>query len=125
MACGGSEFVERARMCTAVSAGSFQAESFSFPKEVAMEGAEQRFKIDLLASGRSVEVSNRQTLLEALQQHGVAVPSGCRMGICNTCSCLKTDGITQHVESETGDTNSNSRIRLCVTRAASDLQLAI
>ena len=125
LACGGNEFVEQARKYTATAAHSFQAEAFTPPPR--MEGGEsaQRFTIELLASGRSVEVSNQQTLLEAFEQQGVAVSAGCRMGICNTCSCTKAGGITQNIDAKAGDVDANSQIRLCVTRAASNLQLAI
>jgi ferredoxin-NADP reductase len=125
LACGGNEFVEQARKCTAMAAHSFQAEAFTPPQRMAGDEAVQRFTIELLSSGRSVEVSNQQTLLEALEQQGVAVSAGCRMGICNTCSCMKASGITQNIDSKAGDVASNSQIRLCVTRAASNLQLAI
>jgi ferredoxin-NADP reductase len=125
LVCGGNEFVEQASICTVKDAYSFHAEAFTPPKAMAVNEQEQRFTIELTASGRSVEISNQHTLLEALEQQGVAVSSGCRMGICNTCSCMKTSGITNNIDSKAGDADSNSQIRLCVTRAASNLQLAL
>jgi ferredoxin-NADP reductase len=123
LACGGNEFVKQARKNTA-AAHSFQAEAFTPPKRILDDATEQKYTIELLG-GRSVEVSNQQTLLDALEQHNVPVSAGCRMGICNTCSCTKTSGATQNIDSRVTDVDSNTQVRLCVTRAASNLQLAI
>ena len=122
-ACGGNEFVEQARLSTG-AAHSFQAEAFTPPKHTSQDQTEQNFTIELLG-GRSIKVSNQQTLLEALEQQGIAVTAGCRMGICNTCSCTKTTGSTQNIDSKVTAADANTQVRLCVTRAASNLQLAI
>lgn len=123
LACGGNEFVEQARKST-VAAASFQAEAFTPPKRARQDQTKRNFSVGLLG-GRSIEVSNQQTLLEALEQQGIAVAAGCRMGICNTCSCAKTSGATQNIESKVIGSDANTQVRLCVTRAASNLQLAI
>lgn len=124
LACGGNEFVQQARQCSE-AAQFFQAEAFTPPKRSAVDAALQTFNIELLSTGRSIEVSNQQTLLEALEQQGVTVSVGCRMGICNTCSCTKTSGVTQNIDSQRSDVEANTQVRLCVTRASSNLQLAI
>jgi ferredoxin-NADP reductase len=123
LACGGSEFVEHARQCT-TTADSFLAEAFTPPKRLSEGEAEQSYTVELLG-GRSIEVSNQQTLLDALEQEGVSVTTGCRMGICNTCSCTKTSGNTQDINSKVMSADANTQIRLCVTRATSHLRLAI
>ncbi len=125
LACGSSAFVEQARQCTATVVSGFQSEAFT-PRPITAAGkTERKYTVELLSSGRSIEVSNQQPLLIALEQQGVTVQAGCRMGICNTCSCKKVNGHTRHADSAVNDSNTSSHIRLCVTSAASDLQLAI
>lgn len=124
-ACGSSGFVDQAEQCTADAAASFTAEAFT-PRPIATPtSAKTHFTVELTASNRSIEVSNQESLLDALEQHGIAVQYGCRMGVCNTCSCKKVAGTTQNTESTLVDANTNTSIRLCVSQASSDLQLAL
>lgn len=124
LACGGGRFVDQARLSTS-DAKRFQAEAFSAPEQITEDELEEKYTIELLSRGRNIEVSNQHTLLEALELQGISVAAGCRMGICNTCSCSKARGATQSVGSKLIDIDTNKQVRLCVTKAASNLQLAI
>lgn len=125
LACGSSGFVDQARQCTAHAAASFTSEAFT-PRPIATPtSAETHFTVELTTSKRRIEVSNQQSLLTALEQQGIAVQSGCRMGICNTCSCKKIAGVTQNTDTNIVDANTNTNVRLCVSQATSDLQLAL
>ncbi len=125
LACGSSAFVDRARLCTAEAAASFQSEAFTARPFAVADEAPRNFTVKLLSSNRSIEVSNQESLLTALERQGIVVQSGCRMGVCNTCSCKKVTGSTWNAESAETDSNTNSSVRLCITRATSDLTLAI
>ncbi len=119
LACGSAGFVSSAQALMQPRAGQFHAEAFS-PPAPSRDEPSQHFQLELLRSGRSLTVSNQQTLLEALEAEGVAVESGCRMGICNTCVC-QASGSTR--DSTTGLQHNGGATRLCVSRASSDLQL--
>lgn len=49
-------------------------------------------KIRLLPSGKEVEVSEGQTVLAALEQHGYAIPNNCRAGACGECKMKVCSG---------------------------------
>lgn len=78
--------------------------------------------VTLTQSGKEITVPANKTLLEGLEEAGVEVPFGCRRGICNTCSCQRLEGATQHLVS--GNTsNGDGAIQLCVNQAVTDIRL--
>jgi len=97
-------------------------ERFSVPRPTA-GGAKVR--LQLAASGRAVDADPGATLLEALERGGERPAYGCRMGICNTCRCRKRSGTV--VDAVTGAVSSepDEDIRLCVSVARGDLELAL
>lgn len=132
-ACGPGGFVETARGLLAANVESFQAEAFTPPPRAVLDGVPDGLldgvrdtgsvRVTLATSGRTLTVPRGQSLLSALQAEGLSPPSGCRMGICNTCSCGKRSGTTRHLH--TGDTTDEpvSALKLCVSSAATDLVL--
>ncbi|MBD1577261.1 2Fe-2S iron-sulfur cluster binding domain-containing protein [Vibrio sp. S11_S32] len=50
------------------------------------------YKVTLLPSQQQFEVSEGQTILEAALQCGVQMPSRCKVGVCTTCLCKKSQG---------------------------------
>lgn len=75
--------------------------------------------------GRRVSLFGAGTVLEQLERAGEQPAHGCRIGICHTCRCTKQRGAvldltTGRISSEPGE-----EIRLCVSVAQSDLELAL
>lgn len=60
-----------------------------------------------------------QTLLESAEKAGLKPKHGCRMGICNTCSCTKLSGSVRNVLTGEIDQQNNSQIKLCISQAMS------
>ncbi|MGF6494258.1 ferredoxin-NADP reductase [Luteibacter sp. 621] len=122
LACGPGGFVEAARARLSGQVASFDAEAFSLPPSDASENTGE-VEVHLARSGRTLTLSRGQSLLAGLEAHGVRPPSGCRMGICNTCSCGRQSGTTRHIL--TGDLTSepSSQVRLCVNAPGTDLIL--
>lgn len=123
LACGGHDFVSTARSLLQSKAQSFYAESFSAPASVNTDESVFSVSVELSVSGRTLEVSNQLPLLEALEQQGVNVESGCRMGICNTCVCEKLKGTTRDTVTGETDDELGTNVRLCVSRAVSNISL--
>ena len=125
MACGPNEFVETARVLTASQALAFDSEAFTAPRITDDSDATGHVQVTLARSARVLTVPRGASLLEALEAAGVTPPSGCRMGICNTCACGKRTGTTRHLR--TGDVEHEpvTALRLCVNRATSDLILEL
>ena len=79
--------------------------------------------IRLQRSGRTLRVPRGESLLVALEQQGLKPPSGCRMGICNTCACGKSSGSTRHLPSGELLHEPTQALKLCIHSAATDLEL--
>ncbi|UPG96524.1 ferredoxin reductase [Luteibacter aegosomatissinici] len=122
LACGPGGFVEAARARLDGQVASFAAEAFSLPATDA-SGDAGEVEVHLARSGRTLMLPRNLSVLAGLEAQGVRPPSGCRMGICNTCSCERQSGTTRHLL--TGDLTSepSSPVRLCVNAPGTDLIL--
>ena len=65
-------------------------------------------------STRTVEARS-PTLLAIAESAGLRPASGCRMGICHTCTCTKIEGVVRDRVTGAVDAAAGSRIRLCVS----------
>ncbi|MDQ3724513.1 MAG: ferredoxin reductase [Actinomycetota bacterium] len=77
-------------------------------------------------AGSGVEVQNSgASLLEQAEEAGVPTESGCRMGICHTCTCRKVAGT--HKNLITGEVSAapDEEIQLCVSAALGDLTVEL
>jgi ferredoxin-NADP reductase len=124
LACGPGGFVQTARELLAPRAARFQAEAFTppAPAELPIDGP-ATVEIELRRSGRTLTIDAHQALLPALEAQGLHLDAGCRMGICRTCVCTKHAGIAQDLHTGERDTEGDSTLRLCVSRACTNLAL--
>lgn len=81
--------------------------------------------IRLAASARTVAAGGAGTLLEQLERAGERPPSGCRMGICQTCKCRKRSGVVENLRTGAISSDPDEDIQLCISRGRSDLELAL
>lgn len=65
------------------------------------------------------EFEAKTNLLESAEQAGLRPAHGCRMGICNTCTCTKVSGSTKNLLTGEIDHDSNTQIKLCISQAVS------
>lgn len=73
-------------------------------------------------SDSNLEVRNSgATILEQAEQAGVPAQSGCRMGICHTCTCRKLSGAVKNLLTEEVSAAPDEEIQLCVSAPLSDL----
>lgn len=87
--------------------------------------APAKVKLALVRSGRTVLTQQSETLLEQLERAGEQPAHGCRMGICNTCVCRKTSGVVEDIVTGVVSSEPDEDIRLCVSRARTDIELAL
>lgn len=80
----------------------------------------QSFEVELLLSGTTVEVTEDQSVLDAVEAAGVFVLSSCREGTCGTCETVVVEGEVDHRDSilSPGEQEANDRMMICVSRAA-------
>jgi ferredoxin len=76
------------------------------------------------ASGRAAANSGLP-LLEQAEDAGLDPAHGCRMGICNTCSCRKTAGTVRNLLTGEVSTAGEQQIRICVSVPLGDVTLEL
>ncbi|MCE2571270.1 2Fe-2S iron-sulfur cluster-binding protein [Motilimonas eburnea] len=92
----------------------FQASQITKEKQKA-----SAFQVHLSQSDIMLTVAEDQTLLEALEQHQVALPSACRSGICGRCVVAYQDGEVSHQDACLSEPERQQRLCACVSRATS------
>jgi ferredoxin-NADP reductase len=98
------------------------AEEFAPPLVAVPDDASGR--VAFTASGAATDNSGA-TLLEQAEAAGLSPEYGCRMGICFSCTQIKTSGCTRNIR--TGETNSDpdTEIQLCINVPVGDVALDI
>jgi len=72
--------------------------------------------------GSDLEVENSgASILEQAEQAGVPAQSGCRMGICHTCTCRKLSGSVKNLLTDEVSAAPDEEIQLCVSAPLGDL----
>lgn len=102
--------------------GSLHVERFApKPTEQVAAEDEQTFEVVCQASGHRVDVKPDCTIMEALRQVGVEVPSSCEEGICGTCETDVLEGTPDHRDSILSDAEraEGRTMFICVSRALS------
>lgn len=66
-------------------------------------------------TGRTVELTNGLTVLEAAEEHGIAIPFECRSGICGQCKTKLISGrvVMEVQDALTGADRSKGLILAC------------
>jgi ferredoxin-NADP reductase len=96
-------------------------ESFT-PPAIAFDTDGAVGAVSFAASGRETPNSGLP-LLEQAEDAGLAPEHGCRMGICNTCSCRKLSGAVRNVVTGEVSTAREEQIRICVSVPVGDVAL--
>jgi phthalate 4,5-dioxygenase reductase component len=78
------------------------------------------FKVRLARSGKVIDVPRDKTILEALREHGLEVPSSCETGTCGTCRTKMLTGEADHRDLVLAKHERADNIMICVSRARSD-----
>ncbi|WDS37151.1 ferredoxin reductase [Pseudoxanthomonas sp.] len=120
-ACGPHGFVHSARGLLEGRVQRFDAEAFTPPQ--ALPGEAGTVEVLLSRSGRTLTVPRDRSLLQALEEQGVRPASGCRMGLCNTCACTRSTGITRDTQTNARSAEPDATVRICISAAATDLTL--
>lgn len=75
--------------------------------------------VELRRSGRTINVSATQTILEAAEAAGIAASFSCRNGTCSTCATKVLDGTPDHRDTALTDAEREDAnlMCICVSRA--------
>ena len=78
--------------------------------------------VSFAAAGREAANSGLP-LLEQAEDAGLAPDHGCRMGICNTCTCRKRAGTVRNIVTGEVSSAGEEQIRICVSVPLGDVAL--
>lgn len=93
------------------------------PITVPAEGAGASGTVTFERSG--VAAADGGTLLDIAENAGLRPPTGCRRGICGTCTTTKVTGTVADVISGAESSAEGQPVRLCITRPCGDVALAL
>jgi MOSC domain-containing protein YiiM/ferredoxin-NADP reductase len=121
--CCGSDRLQNAIVDTANSLGmssdNLHFESFA----VATSG--DPFVAELADSGRTLEVEGEKTLLDALREAGLDIPSSCEAGNCGTCRVGVKSGRIEHRGTGLMEDEKCSAMLSCVSRGIGTIVLEL
>jgi ferredoxin-NADP reductase len=97
------------------------AESFA-PASLVIPDAPAAGRITFRRSGIDVD-NDGQPLLSQAEAAGLRPQSGCRMGICHTCTRRKIHGVVRNVTTGTLSTDDDESVRICVSAPVGDVEI--
>ena len=104
--CGPAAMLEAFKEATQeIPAERVHFESFSAEHEASLEGG---FVVELARSGKSIEVTPGQSILDVLLAQGIEVMNSCREGICGACEVPVLEGTLDHRDSILSDSEKQA-----------------
>jgi ferredoxin-NADP reductase len=117
--CGPPALVDAVRAyCPDATAESFVPPTFNVPTETA--GG----RISFTDSGVGVTDDGRP-LLQQAEDAGLSPESGCRMGICHSCTRRKTRGAVRNLITGAVSTADEEDVQICVSAPVGDVEIAL
>ncbi len=102
-----------------------QAETFAPIEPLTADGDETVPAVQVTAarSAQTFAANAASSLLVQAERAGLSPASGCRQGICFSCSCRKRSGVVRNISSGAISSEPDEDIRLCVSIPLSDVTL--
>lgn len=96
-------------------------EFFAAPLATSLEGVDGDFELELVRSGRCLNVPAQKSALQVLLEAGIDVPASCEAGVCGTCVTRVIDGIPDHRDVYLTDAEhaANNSFTPCCSRSRS------
>ncbi|WOC11426.1 ferredoxin reductase [Gordonia sp. MP11Mi] len=105
-------------------ADAVHSEAFTLALPTVVADDEVGGTVTFGASGATADNDGR-TLLEQAESAGLTPEYGCRMGICFTCTKVRTSGCTRNVLTGELDSEPDSHIQLCVSAPVGDVEIDV
>jgi ferredoxin-NADP reductase len=107
--------------CAAWPPGSLHVERFS-AKPLAEPARNHAFDVVLAQSELTLTVPPDRSVLDVLEEAGVAVLSSCAEGTCGTCETAVLEGVPDHRDSvlSADEQRANECMMICVSRSCSE-----
>ncbi|WP_129115847.1 2Fe-2S iron-sulfur cluster-binding protein [Halegenticoccus tardaugens] len=82
------------------------------------------YTVEFVGTGETIEISDKQTILKACIEEGIAQEYSCRVGMCLACSAEIVEGeVTQPAARGLTDEEAERYALTCMARPQSDLKL--
>lgn len=82
------------------------------------------YTVEFVGTGETIEVSDKQTILKACIEEGIAQEYSCRVGMCLACTAKIIEGdVTQPAARGFSEVESEEFALTCMARPQSDLVL--
>jgi phthalate 4,5-dioxygenase reductase component len=114
--CGPRPLMEAVRAMTdhwSPTAVHFEA----FSEAETHKAGDRPFRVKLARSGDVLDIGTNRTILEAMREHGLDVPSSCETGTCGTCRTKLLSGEADHRDLVLAEHERKDTIMICVSRA--------
>ena len=95
-----------------------------FAPEITAVPGDATGTVRFAASNASIDNSGA-TLLEQAEAAGLSPEYGCRMGICFSCTQIKTSGCTRNIRTGETDSDPDTEIQLCINVPVGDVDIQI
>jgi ferredoxin len=107
------------KRCAEWSSGTLHVERFA-PKDVGEPVLTGAFEVELANSGTTLTVPPDKSILQVVEEAGIAVLSSCQEGTCGTCETGVLEGTVDHRDSllTPEEQAANDTMFICVSRAA-------
>ncbi|MGV9671745.1 MULTISPECIES: ferredoxin reductase [unclassified Gordonia (in: high G+C Gram-positive bacteria)] len=101
------------------------SEAFTLAAPIAVDPNEPvHGELTFARSGTSATNDGRP-ILDQAESAGLTPESGCRMGICFSCTAIKKSGCTRNVLTGETDTESDTQIQLCINAPVGDVEIEV
>ena len=105
-------------------------ESFTPATPIAAdETLSRQFRLEVPSFGASSDITNQQTVLEALESLQLPIIGACRSGVCGSCKCKVVSGSIENISEQPGpltdDELQHGYFLACSCRACSYLELEL
>lgn len=92
----------------------------SFGADTKPHADDAPFEVELAKAGKTLLVPANRSILDALRDHGIRVPSSCESGTCGSCKVRLLKGEADHRDLALLPEEHEDHIMVCVSRAKSD-----
>jgi ferredoxin-NADP reductase len=117
--CGPAALIDAVRVhCPTARSESFIPPTFTIPED-AVGG-----RISFTDSGIEATDDGRP-LLQQAEDAGLTPESGCRMGICHSCTRRKTRGAVRNLITGAVSTDDDEDVQICVSAPVGDVEIAL
>lgn len=119
--CGPGPMLESTRSLAAEAGWPEAAVHFEYFKNTNVIDDSSSFEVALARSCLTIKVAAGQSILEAMREAGVDLPSSCEQGACGTCLATVIEGEPDHqdVYLSPSERASGTKIMTCVSRSKS------